>query len=111
LQHRWMGTKQIVESQAGPPRDRAPAFDADQPRDLVVDREASHEIAYIEGDAHARGEPIQSYVPSGDVAGIGSRSVVVVFELSNLRFGVSRYHATWRVERFGHFVIDTKSMG
>src|SRR6266446_9362442 len=50
-------------------------------------------------------QPIQSQMPSRDVAGIGSRSVVVILERSDLRFGVSRYHTTWRVERFGHIVV------
>src|SRR5437899_1866944 len=105
-----MGAKQIVKSQASPPRNRAPAFDADEPRDLLVDREASRETANIESDVHAGGQPIQSQMPSGDVARIGSRSVVVVLERSNLRFGVRRYRAMWRVERLGHVVVDTKSV-
>src|ERR1700693_1975725 len=100
---------QIVESQTSPPRNRAPAFDANQPRNLLVYREASHETANIEGDAHAGGQPIQSQMPSRDVPRIGSSPVVVVLERSNLRFGVSRYRTTWRVERFGHIIVDTKS--
>src|SRR5882724_4879586 len=99
--------KQIVESQTSPPRNRAPAFDANQPRNLLVHREASHETANIEGDAHAGGQPIQSQTPSRDILRIGSSSVVVVLERSNLRFGVSRYRTTWRVERFGHLIVDT----
>src|SRR5579862_5086134 len=38
LRGRWVSTKQIVESQTRPPRNRAPAFDANQPRNLLVDR-------------------------------------------------------------------------
>src|SRR4051794_21809402 len=60
LRHRRVGAKQIVEFQTSPPRDRAPAFDADQPRNLLVYREASLETANIEGNAHAGGQPIQS---------------------------------------------------
>jgi hypothetical protein len=32
LRHRWVGANQIIESQTSPPRDRTPAFDANQPR-------------------------------------------------------------------------------
>src|ERR1700722_9227711 len=66
LRHRWVLAKQIVEPQASPPRNRAPAFDANQPRNLLVYREASHETANIEGDAHASGQAIQSQMPSRD---------------------------------------------
>src|SRR5207244_9759366 len=72
--------------------------------------EASRETANIEGNAHAGCQPIQSQMPAGDVAGIGSRSVVVVLKWSNLRSGVSRYRTMWRVKRFGHVVVDTKSV-
>ena len=41
LRHRWVGTKQIFDSQTIPPRDRTPAFNANQPRDLLMHREAS----------------------------------------------------------------------
>jgi len=44
LRHRWVGAKQIIESQTSPPRDRTPAFDANQPRNLLMHREASQEI-------------------------------------------------------------------
>src|SRR5260370_13043582 len=40
LRRRWVGAKQVIESQTGPPRDRTPAFDANHPRNLFVDREA-----------------------------------------------------------------------
>src|ERR1700693_2251995 len=100
---------QIVESQTSPPRNRAPALDANQPRNLLVYREASHETANIEGDTHAGSQPIQSQMPSRDIPSIGSSAVVVVLELGNLRFGVSRYRTMWRVERFGHVIVDTKS--
>src|SRR5450631_1057114 len=101
--------KQIVESQTSPPRNRAPAFDANEPRNLLVYREAGHETTNIERDGNAGGQPIQSQMPSGDIPRIGSSSVVVIPERSNLRLGVSRYRATWRVERFGHIIVDTKS--
>src|ERR1700674_3455207 len=63
----WVSAKQIVESQTRPPRDRAPAFDANQPRNLLVYWEASHETANIEGDTHAGGHPMQSKMPSRDI--------------------------------------------
>src|SRR5438105_782576 len=84
LRRRWVRTKQIVESRTSPPRDRAPAFDANQPRNLLVYLEATHETANVEGDAHTGGQPIQSQMPSGDVTRIGSRAVVVILELGNL---------------------------
>src|ERR1700693_1936828 len=84
LRHWLVGLKQIIESKTSPPRDRAPAFDANQPRNLLVYWEASHETANVEGDAHAGGQPIQSQMPSGDVIRIGSRAVVVILELGNL---------------------------
>ena len=31
LRHWWVGAKQVIESQTSPPRDRTPAFDANQP--------------------------------------------------------------------------------
>ena len=55
-------------------------------------------------------QAIQSQMPSRDVPGIGSSSVVVIPEWSNLRFGVSGYCTTWRVERFGHIIVDTKAL-
>src|ERR1700676_1264161 len=109
LRRRWVGTKQIIKSQTSPPRNRAPAFDANQPRNLLVYREASLETANIEGDAHAGGQPIQSQMPSRDIPSIGSSSVVVVLERRNLRLGVSRYRTTRRVDSFGHIIVDTKS--
>src|SRR5580658_1271246 len=48
-------------------------------------------------------------MPSRDIPRIGSSSVVVVLERSNLRFGVSRYRTTSRVERFGHIIVDAQS--
>src|SRR6266849_3919820 len=107
LRRRWVRTKQIVESQTSPPRNRTPAFDANQTRNLLAYREASHETAKIEGDAHAGGQPIQSQMPFRDIPRIGSGSVVVVFERSNLRFGVSRRRTTWRVERFRDIIVDS----
>src|SRR5713226_540488 len=107
LRRRWVGTKQIVESQTSPPRNRAPAFDANQPRNLLVYRESSHETANIEGDTHAGGQPIQSKMPYRDIPRIGSSAVVVVFERSNLRFCVSRCRTTWRVERFRDIIVDS----
>ena len=83
-------------SHSGPPRDRAPAFNADQPRNLLTQREASQEIPNIERDAQARSEPIQGESTSNpeNIAGIRSRSVVVILERGNrCRFGVGR-HAT-----------------
>src|ERR1700687_1225468 len=99
LRHRWVGAKQIIESQTSPPRDRTPAFNANQPRNLFMHRNASQEIPNIERDAQARSEPIQSQFPSRNIAGIGSSSVVVVLERSNLRFGVGGHPAIYRVER------------
>src|SRR5579862_3437149 len=57
----WISLQQVVESQTGPPSDCAPAFDANQPRNLLVDRKASHEIANIDRDAHAGGERISCF--------------------------------------------------
>src|SRR5882757_2827584 len=48
LRHRWVGAKQIIESQTSPPCDRPPAFDANHYRDLLMHREASQEIPNIE---------------------------------------------------------------
>src|SRR3984885_14827896 len=109
LRHRWVGTKQIVESETSPPCDRTPAFDTNQPHNLLVYREASHETANIEGDTHARSQSIKSQMPSRDIPTIGSSAVVVVLELGNLRFRVSRHRTMWREERFGHVIVDTKS--
>src|SRR6266849_9104950 len=91
LRRRWVGTKQIVESQTSPPRNRAPAFDANQPRNLLVYREASHETANIGGDTHAGGQPIQSKMPSRDIPRIGSSAVVVVLDRSDLGLGIGGY--------------------
>src|SRR6266851_269731 len=41
LRHRWVGAKQIVEFQTSPPGDRTPAFNANQPGNLLMHREAS----------------------------------------------------------------------
>src|SRR6266851_2830806 len=60
LRHRWVGAKQIIESQTSPPRDRTPAFDANQPRNLLMHGEASQEIPNVERDAQPRSEPLQS---------------------------------------------------
>src|ERR1700676_332654 len=109
LRRRWVGTKQIIKSQTSPPRNRAPAFDANQPRNLLVYREASHETANIEGDTLAGGQPIQSQMPSRDIPRIWSSSVVIVPERSNLRFVVRRHHTISRVKRFCHVIVDTKS--
>jgi hypothetical protein len=51
LRYRRVGTKQILESQTSPPRDRTPAFDANQPGNLLMHREAIHELSNIERDA------------------------------------------------------------
>src|SRR5258707_11590550 len=80
LRHRWVGSKQVIESQTSPPRDRTPAFDANQPRNLLMYREASPEIPDVERDTQARSEPMQSQIPSGNIAGIRSSTVVVVLE-------------------------------
>jgi len=41
LRHRWVGAKQIVEFQTSLPGDPTPAFNANQPRNLLMHREAS----------------------------------------------------------------------
>jgi hypothetical protein len=88
LRHRWIRAKQIIESQTSPPRDRTPAFNANQPRNLLMHREESQEIPNIERDAQARSEPIQSQFPFRNIGGIRSSSVVVVLERGNLRESV-----------------------
>src|SRR6267154_1418948 len=88
LRYRWVGVKQIIESETSPPRDRTPAFNAHQPRNLLMHRKASQEIPNIERDAQARSEPIQSQIPSRNIGGIRSSSVVVVLDRGNLRLGV-----------------------
>ena len=70
--------------------DRTPSFNANQPCNLIPHGEPSHQIPNIERDAQAGIEPVYSEVPSGNVAWITSRSVVVVLERGNLRFGVCR---------------------
>src|ERR1700730_11958742 len=108
LRHRWVGAKQIVESQTSPPRDRTPAFNANQPRNLLMHREASQEITNIEKDAQARSEPIQSQFPSRNIARVGSSSVVVVLERGNLRFGVGGHPASSRVKCLCNVIVDTQ---
>src|SRR5437660_2203625 len=93
LGYRRISMQEIIESQTGPPCDRTPAFDANQPRNLLMHREASQEIPNIERDAQARSEPIQSQIPSRNIGGIRSSSVVVVLERGNLRFGVGGHGA------------------
>ena len=88
LRHRWVGAKQILESQAGPPCDRTPTFNANQPCNLLMHRKVIQEIPNIERDAQPRSKPIQSQFPSRNIARIGSRSVIVVLERGNLRFSV-----------------------
>src|SRR5580704_3209442 len=51
LRRRWVDAKQIFESQTSPPGDCAPAFDANQPRNLLMHREAIHEIPNIKRNA------------------------------------------------------------
>src|SRR6267154_6329615 len=108
LRYRWVGAKQIIESQTSPPRDRTPAFDANQPRNLLMHREASQEIPNIERDAQARSEPIQSQFPSRNIAGIRSSSVVVVLKRGNLRFGVGGHPASSRVKCLCNVIVDTQ---
>src|SRR5439155_18413597 len=103
-----VGPKQIVEFQTSPPGDSTPAFNANQPRNLLMHREASHEIPNIERDAKARSQPAQGQIPSGNVAGIRSSSVVVVLERGNLRFGVGGYPASSRVQSLCNVVVDTQ---
>src|SRR5216117_3413701 len=81
-------TKQVIESQTSPPGDRTPAFDANQPRNLLLNGEPGHQISNIERDAQARIEPVYREIPSGNIARIRSGSAVVVLERGNLRFGV-----------------------
>ena len=88
LRHWWEGAKQIIKSQTSPPRNRAPPFYTNQPCNLLMHREASQEIPNIERDAQAGSEPLQRQFPYRNIAGIRSRSVVVVLERGNLRFGV-----------------------
>src|SRR5580693_6633005 len=109
LRHRWVGAKQIIESQTSPPRDRTPAFDANQPRNLLTHREASHEIPNVERNAQARSEPLQSEIPSRYIARVRSGSVVVVPDRGNLRFCVGGHHTIPRVECFSHVVVNSKS--
>src|SRR4029077_12735138 len=71
-------------------------------------RKASREIPNIKRNAQARSEPIQSQIPSRNIARIGSGSVVVVLERGNLRFGVGGHSTTSRVECFRHVIIDTQ---
>src|SRR5258708_19200758 len=108
LRYRWVGAKQIIESQTSPQRDRTPAFDENQPRNLLMHRKASQEIPNIERDAQARSEPIQSQIPSRNIGGIRSSSVVVVLERGNLRFGVGGHGAIFRVKCLRHVIIDTQ---
>src|SRR6266852_5512044 len=110
LRHRWVGAKQIIESQTRPPCDRTPSFDANQPRNLLMHRKASQEIPNIERDAQAISEPIQSQIPSRNIARIRSSSVVVVLERGNLRFGVGGHSTTSRVKCFRHVIIDTQCL-
>src|SRR4029077_9712020 len=108
LGRRWVGAKQVIESQTNPPCDRTPAFDANQPRNLLMHRKASREIQNIKRNAQARSEPIQSQIPSRNIARIGSSSVVVVPERGNLRFVVGGHSTISRVECFCHIIIDTQ---
>ena len=48
LRHWWVGAKQILEFQTSPRRDRTPAFEANQPRNLLMHRKASQETPNIE---------------------------------------------------------------
>jgi len=48
---RWVGAKQIIESQTSPPRDRTPAFDTNQTRNLLMHRKASRQIPNIKRNA------------------------------------------------------------
>src|SRR3984957_20805248 len=80
LRRRRISAKQIIESQTSPPRDCTPAFDANQPGDLLVRREASREIPNIERNAKARSEPLQSQIPTRNVARVRSGSVVFVLD-------------------------------
>src|ERR1700729_4315261 len=98
--------KEIIESQTSPPRDRTPAFNANQPRNLLLHREASQKIPDMERDAQTGSEPRQSQFPSGNIAGIRSRSVVVILERGNLLFGVGRYATTHRVQSFCNVIVD-----
>src|SRR3984885_9673589 len=98
LRFRRVGTKQIIESQTRPPCDRTPAFYANQPGNLLMYREAIHEISNVERDAQTRSEPIQGEIQSRYVARVGSGSVVVVLDRGNLRFCVRGHHTISRVE-------------
>lgn len=53
LRYWLVGVKQIIESKTGPPRDRVPAFDTNQPRNLLMHREANQESPNVERDAQA----------------------------------------------------------
>src|SRR6266446_9545668 len=108
LGYRRINMQEIIESQTGPPCDCAPTFDANQPRNLLMHREASQEIPNIERDAQGRSEPIQSQFPSRNIAGIWSRSVVVVLERGNLRFGVGGHPASSRVKCLCNVIVDTQ---
>src|SRR6266446_2272566 len=108
LGYRRINMQEIIESQTGPPRNRTPAFDANQPRNLLTHREASQEIPNVETDAQARSEPLQSEIPSRYIARVRSGSVVVVPDRGNLRFCVGGHYTISRVECFSHVVVDTK---
>src|SRR6267154_24409 len=108
LRHRWVSTKQIIESETSPPGDRTPSFNANQPCNLILHREPSHQIPNIERDAQARVEPVYGEIPSGNISRIRSSSVVVVVQRSNLRFGVCGHPTISRVERFCYIVVDTQ---
>ena len=108
LRHWLVGVKKIIESKTSPPRDRAPAFDTNQPRNLLMHREASQEIPNIERDAQAGSEPLQRQSPSRNIARIRSSSVVVVIERGNLRFRVGGHSTIRRVQCFRNVIVDAQ---
>src|SRR5580704_10016582 len=108
LRHWRVRTKQIIESQTSPPRDRTPAFDANQPGNLLMDREAIHELPNIERDSQARSKPIQSQIPSRYIARVRSGSVVVVLDRANLGFCVDGHHTISGVQCFTYIIVNTQ---
>src|ERR1700756_2621935 len=108
LRHWWIGAQQIIESQAGPPRNSAPALHTDQPRNLLVHLEAREQVADIQRNSKAGSETVELQFPFGDVTGIRSCAVVIVLEWRDLRFRVGGDQAIFRIERLCNIVVDAQ---
>ena len=61
-------------------------------------REATLEVPNIERVTQAGGEPVLSQMPSGNIAGIGRGSVMVVLDRGDLRFSIGGHRTISRVE-------------